>query len=61
MHEIALKTSEPIYVKQFKFPDVHCQEVKKHVLKWLKLGIIQPARIHYNSPIFAVMKKDGNV
>jgi hypothetical protein len=28
MHEIALKTSEPIYVKQFKIPDTHRQEVK---------------------------------
>jgi hypothetical protein len=23
MHEIALKTQEPIYVKQFKIPDAH--------------------------------------
>jgi hypothetical protein len=30
-------------------------------LEWLKLGVIQPARSRYNSPIFAVMKKDGNV
>jgi hypothetical protein len=28
MHEIALKTDEPIYVKQFKIPDAHRQEVK---------------------------------
>jgi hypothetical protein len=61
MHEIALKTSEPIYVKQFKIPDTHCQEVERHVLEWLKLGVIQPARSRYNSPIFAVMKKDGGV
>jgi hypothetical protein len=61
MHEIALKSSEPIYVKQFKIPDAHCQEVKKHVLEWLKLGVIQPAPSRYNNPIFAVMKKDGNV
>ncbi len=61
MHEIALKSDEPIYVKQFKIPDTHCQEVEKHVLEWLKLGVIQPARSCYNSPIFAVMKKDGNV
>ncbi len=61
MHEIALKTTEPIYIKQFKIPDSHHQEVKKHVLEWLKLGVIQPARSHYDSPIFAVMKKDGNV
>ncbi len=61
MHEILLKTQEPIYVKQFKIPDAHRKEVEKHVLEWLKLGIIQPARSHYKSPIFAVMKKDGNV
>jgi hypothetical protein len=61
MHEIALKTQEPIYVKQFKIPDAHRQEVEKHVLEWLKLGVIQPARSCYNSPIFAVLKKDGNV
>jgi hypothetical protein len=61
MHEILLKTQEPIYVKQFKIPDAHCKEVEKHVLEWLKLGVIQPARSCYNSPIFAVMKKDGNV
>jgi hypothetical protein len=61
MHEIALKTQEPIYVKQFKIPDAHCQEVEKHVLEWLILGVIQPARSRYNSPIFAVMKKDGGV
>jgi hypothetical protein len=28
MHEITLKTDEPICVKQFKIPDAHCQEVK---------------------------------
>ncbi len=57
VHEIALKTEEPIYVKQFKIP--HQQEVERHVLEWLKLGVIQPASSRYNSPIFAVMKKDG--
>ncbi len=61
MHEILLKTQEPIYLKQFKIPDVHRKEVEKHVLEWLKLGVIQPALIRYNSPIFAVMKKGGNV
>ncbi len=61
MHEIALKTAEPIYVKQFKIPDAHRKEVQRPVLEWLKLGVIQPARSRYNSPIFAIMKKDGNV
>jgi hypothetical protein len=61
IHEIVLKTAELIYIKQFKIPDAHRKEVKKHVLEWLKLGVIQPACSRYNSPIFAVMKKDGNM
>jgi hypothetical protein len=28
MHEIALKTEEPIYIKQFKIPDAHRKEVE---------------------------------
>jgi hypothetical protein len=28
MHEIALKTTKPIYVNQFKIPDAHHQEVE---------------------------------
>ncbi len=30
-------------------------------LNGLKLGVIQPACSHCNSPTFMVMKKDGNV
>ncbi len=61
MHEIALKTEEPIYVKQLKIPDAHRKQVKRHLLEWLKLRVIQPARSRYNSLIFAVMKKDGTL
>ena len=61
MHEIALKTEEPIYVKQFRIPEAHRDEVEKHVNEWLKMGVIQPARSKFNSPIFAVEKKNGSV
>jgi hypothetical protein len=61
MHKILLKMLEPLYVKQFKIPDAHQKEVECHVLKWLKLGIIQPVRSQYNSPIFGVGKKDVGV
>jgi hypothetical protein len=59
MHDFVLKTEELIYIKQFKIPDAHRKEVEWHVLEWLKLGVITTAR--YNSPIFAVMKKNGTV
>ena len=61
MHEITLKNEEPVYVKQFKIPEAHRTEVEKHVAEWLKLGIIQPTRSKFNSPLFVVGKKDGGV
>ncbi|MCZ2208037.1 hypothetical protein, partial [Cylindrospermopsis raciborskii] len=61
LHDIALKTEEPVYVKQFKIPDAHRIEVEKHVNEWLKMGVIQPARSKFNSPIFAVAKKNGGI
>jgi len=61
LHEISLKSEEPVYVKQFKIPDAHRVEVEKHVSEWLKMGVIQPARSKFNSPIFAVAKKNGGI
>jgi hypothetical protein len=59
--KLLLKPQEPIYIKPFKIPNAHHKEVKRHVLEWLKLRVIQPAHSRYNSPIFSAMKKDGNV
>ena len=61
LHEITLKTDESIFVKQFKIPVAHMEEVEKHIVEWLKLGVIEPARSKYNSLIFAVAKKNGGI
>ena len=61
MHDISLKTNEPVYVKQFKIPDAHMKEVTTHLTEWLKLGVVEPCRSKYNSPIFVVPKKDGSL
>ena len=53
LHKISLKTEEPVYVKNFCNPDAHCQ--------WLKKGVVQPARSKFNSPIFAVAKKNVGI
>ena len=60
MHEIQLKTKDPIYVKQFKIPDSHQDYLQEQVRTWLQLGIVQPSNSRYNSPLFLVTKKDGS-
>ena len=60
-HEIQLKSNEPVYVKQFKIPDAHREVIEKHVKEWIALGIVEPARSRYNSPMFCVGKKDGTL
>jgi len=60
-HEISLKSKEPVYVKQFRIPEAHMKEVEQHLTEWLKLGVVEPCRSKYNSPLFLVTKKDGGL
>ena len=61
MHEIELKSKEPIYIKHFRIPEAQRQTVEAHVEELLKLGVISPSRSKYNSTIFFVKKKDGGL
>ena len=61
MHDIELRSEEPIFVKQFKIPEAHFHEIEKNVTEWLKLGVVQPTRSKFNSPLFLVGKKDGGL
>ncbi len=60
MHEINVKSNEPIFVKQFKIADAHGHYLEQQVCEWLQMGIVQPSRSRYNSPLFLVKKKDGS-
>ena len=57
-HSITLKNKDPLYIKQFKIPDVHRKMLEEQVREWLKLGIIQRSNSKYNSPVFIVPKKE---
>ena len=61
LHDIELRDREPIYVQQFKIPDAQRDELHRAVAEWLKLGVVQPTRSKYNSPLFCVAKKDGGL
>jgi hypothetical protein len=49
LHKLIVKTEEPVYVMQFK--------IREKVNEWLWLGIIQPPRSQFNSPVFLMPKK----
>jgi hypothetical protein len=58
-HRIRLTNNIPAYNKQFPIPLQHVPIIREHVDRWLQLGIVEPARSPYNSPIFCVKKKGG--
>ena len=59
-HDIHLSSTEPVYTKQFHLPTNHLELVSKWVRDWIKIGIVQPTRSPYNSPIFCVPKPKGD-
>jgi len=61
LHDNELKSKEPIFVKQFRIPNAYQDKVEKHVQEWLKLGVVEPAWSKFNSPLFAVLKKNRGV
>jgi hypothetical protein len=58
-HKIHLKNEDPVYRKQFKIPEAHHQCIEQTLEEWLKLGVVRRSDSLYNSPIFCVVKKQG--
>ena len=55
--KIYLTDNSPVYIKNYRLPEVHREEIKSQIDKMLKGGIIQPSVSPYNSPILVVPKK----
>lgn len=58
-HKIELKPgSNPVYVRQFRIPDVHKVELQRQIDDLEEKGIISKCQSPWNSPIFLVPKKN---
>ena len=58
-HTVHLSDKTPVYNRQFPIPLDHQDTILDNVKQWLQLGIVEPAKSPYNSPIFCVRKKGG--
>lgn len=59
IHQMDLKTTEPIFVKQCKIRDAHAQEMERQVVEWFKRQLIEPAGSKYYSPLFVLKQNKG--
>ena len=56
-HDIALKSDDPVHVKQFRVPLAQQQFIQKRIQELAELNLIEPSTSPYNTPMFAVPKK----
>ena len=56
-HRIKTVNDDPIFVKQFRLPPCHRDEVDRQVKEYLDDGVIKPSMSPYSNPVFIVPKK----
>lgn len=56
-HKIQTTDDIPVHVKQYRYPQVHKEEIDKQIDDLLKKNIIKPSSSPYNSPLWIVAKK----
>lgn len=59
-HDITTTTSNPIYSKIYRYPQIHEKEIEKQISEMLSQGIIKESNSPYNSPLWIVPKKADN-
>lgn len=50
-HEIKTTDEHPIHTKQYRYPPIHQEEIKKQIKDMLVKGIIREMDSPYNSPL----------
>ena len=58
-HTISVNTLKPIRVKPYPFPFSKVSTTEREVDQMLRLGVIEPSKSPYSSPLLLVKKADG--
>lgn len=56
-HVITTKNENPIYTRNYRYPEQFKKQINEEVEKLLANGIIRPSNSPYNSPLWIVPKK----
>ena len=56
-HTIPTTDDVPLVTKQYRYPPIHKEEIRKQIGKLLELGVIKESNSPYNSPLWIVPKK----
>lgn len=56
-HKINTTHEDPIYVKSYRYPEVHKEEVDRQIKEMLEQNIIRHSESPYSAPIWVVPKK----
>lgn len=59
-HRIFTTDDRPINVKQYRYPQIHKEEIQRQVDEMLEKGVIEASSSPYNSPLWIVPKKDDS-
>lgn len=57
MHRLPTMDDFPVNSKQYHFPEVHKDEIKKQIGEFLEAGYIRQSTSLYNTPVWFVLKK----
>ena len=60
-HEIRTDDSRPVRLPPYRIPVAYIDPVREELRSMLSLGIIEPSKSPWSSPIVTVKKKDGGV
>lgn len=59
-HQIPTTDDRPINTRQYRFPQLHKEEINRQVEELLTGGIVKPSHSPYNTPIWIVPKKEDS-